>query len=318
MKRFWIWLFAAGLCLFCLGCGQPKEGGGEGSQRTITDAVGNEVTLPAKPQRIVSMTLGTDELLMDLVPTDRIAALTYLSDDSGISHISERSGAVEHKIRGTSAEAILALHPDLILIGDWWKLEFLATFRDMGIPVYVYKTPYTVDDVEKMIVEVAGAVGEEERGQALREEYHRRIEKVQRMAAREKQCSVLAIAGAGGAAYGTKGSMYDDMCRYAGIYNVLRDITANGNTRVSKEIIIEKNPDVILLPAWTTAGMEDVPSREELLSDPALATVEAIREGRIVSVSGRTLYCVSHYVADGIEELATAVYPKAFLREGTS
>ena len=125
MKRFWIWLFTAVLCLFCLGCGQPKEGGGEGSQRTITDAVGNEVTLPAKPQRIVSMTLGTDELLMDLVPTDRIAALTYLSDDSGISHISDRSGAVEHKIRGTSAEAILALHPDLILIGDWWKLEFL-------------------------------------------------------------------------------------------------------------------------------------------------------------------------------------------------
>lgn len=158
------------------------------------------------------MTLGTDELLMDLVSSERIAALTYLSDDSGISHISERSGAVEHKIRGTSAEAILALHPDLILIGGWWKLEFLSTFRDMGIPVYVYRTPYTVEDVEKMIVEVAGAVGEEERGQSLREEYHRRIEKVQHRAEREKQRSALAIAGAGGTAYGTKGALCMMIC----------------------------------------------------------------------------------------------------------
>lgn len=212
MKRVWIWLLTAVLCFFCLGCGQPKENGGGSASRTITDAGGNEVTLSAKPQRIVSMTLGTDELLMDLVSSERIAALTYLSDDSGISHISERSGAVEHKIRGTSAEAILALHPDLILIGGWWKLEFLSTFRDMGIPVYVYRTPYTVEDVEKMIVEVAGAVGEEERGQSLREEYHRRIEKVQHRAEREKQRSALAIAGAGGTAYGTKGALCMMIC----------------------------------------------------------------------------------------------------------
>ena len=30
---------------------------------TVTDSVGNKVTLPVKPQRIVSLTLGTDEIL---------------------------------------------------------------------------------------------------------------------------------------------------------------------------------------------------------------------------------------------------------------
>ena len=35
----------------------------------------------AKPQRIVSLNLCTDQLLLQLVEPERIAALTYLSDD---------------------------------------------------------------------------------------------------------------------------------------------------------------------------------------------------------------------------------------------
>ena len=123
--------------------------------------------MPVKPQRIVSLTLGTDEILMDIVAPERIAALTYLSDDSGISHISERSIQVKNKIKGNSAEAILALKPDLVLIADWWGLNILDTLREMGINVYVYKTPYTVADVKKTIREVAFIVGEAERGETV-------------------------------------------------------------------------------------------------------------------------------------------------------
>lgn len=145
-------------------------------KHTVTDSVGNKVTLPVKPQRIVSLTLGTDEILMDIVAPERIAALTYLSDDSGISHISERSIQVKNKIKGNSAEAILALKPDLVLIADWWGLNILDTLREMGINVYVYKTPYTVADVKKTIREVAFIVGEAERGETVIRDFDTRIQ----------------------------------------------------------------------------------------------------------------------------------------------
>lgn len=108
-------------------------------EKTVSfkDSTGRIVNVKAKPQRIVSLTLGTDEILLDLVEPERIAALTYLADDSGISFVTGKSGQVKSKIRSNSAEEILALKPDLVLIADWWGLDMLQTLRDMDIPVYV-------------------------------------------------------------------------------------------------------------------------------------------------------------------------------------
>jgi iron complex transport system substrate-binding protein len=43
------------------------------------------VSRPAAPVRIASLTLATDEMLAELVPTERIVCVTYLADDPEIS-----------------------------------------------------------------------------------------------------------------------------------------------------------------------------------------------------------------------------------------
>lgn len=282
-------------------------------KHTVTDSLGNQVTLPVKPQRIVSLTLGTDEILIDLVNPDRIAALTYLSDDSGISHISERSIQVKNKIKGNSAEAILALKPDLVLIADWWELNILDTLREMGINVYVYKTPYTVADVKKTIREIAFIVGETERGETVIRDFDNRIhavrEKVSGVADGDVR-SVIALTGKG--AFGSRGSIYDDMCKYACIKNCLRDLKNDDSTNISKEIIIEENPDVIIVPGWDALGMLKVQSIKEILEDKSLQTVKAVKNKDVQQIPGKYLYCVSQYVANSVEILAKAVYPEVF------
>ena len=63
----------------------------------------------------------------------------------------EKSKAVKERIKGTpSVERIMALKPDLVILGDWWTPGCIQTIRDMGISVYVYKTPYTVADIKKL------------------------------------------------------------------------------------------------------------------------------------------------------------------------
>ena len=71
----------------------------------------------AKPKRIVSLDLCTDQLLIDLVPRERIAAVTHLAADASVSAIPEKARGLP--ITHGGAEDVLARDPDLILAGPW-------------------------------------------------------------------------------------------------------------------------------------------------------------------------------------------------------
>ena len=50
----------------------------ENNAYVVTDELGRTVKIPHKPQRIVSTTYGTDEVLLDLVDISRIVGLSKL------------------------------------------------------------------------------------------------------------------------------------------------------------------------------------------------------------------------------------------------
>src|SRR5882757_8867366 len=67
----------------------------------------------ASPQRIMSLKICTDELLLDLVPSSRIASVTFLSrEKAGLKFWPQ---AAHIPVNHGSAEEILSTHPDLIL-----------------------------------------------------------------------------------------------------------------------------------------------------------------------------------------------------------
>ena len=65
---------------------------------TVTDSQGHKLYFKEKPQRIISMSISTDEILIDLVPSSRIAAFSRLVDDPGISNIVERAQSVGSRV----------------------------------------------------------------------------------------------------------------------------------------------------------------------------------------------------------------------------
>ena len=74
------------ICLFCLllvlgACGERKTGPAAQSDAPVykvTDIRGYTTQLAAKPQRILTLSLGTDEILLGLVEPERIAAVNQL------------------------------------------------------------------------------------------------------------------------------------------------------------------------------------------------------------------------------------------------
>ena len=294
------------------GCSSITQAGKE-KTASFKDSTGRIVSIKAKPQRIVSLTLGTDEILLDLVEPERIAALTYLADDQGISFATDKSRLVKSKIRSNSAEEILALKPDLVLIADWWGLDMLQTLRDMGVPVYVYKTPYTVSDIKNTIREVGRVVGEPQRAENVIDVFDDKIKNVELKAAKiptAERKRVIALTGKDG--FGAKGGLYDDMCSYAGVRNCLSEDTGCQFNGLSKERILQLNPDCLLVTVWDANGMMKSQTKEEIIGDEGLKPVKAVQNDDIAAISGKCVFCVSQYTADSIEILAKAVYPQYF------
>lgn len=313
MKRFVtavLFLILCGLLLTgCLGrLSGPQPQSFQGYE--AKDGTGYVLKLPHKPVRIVSLSIGTDEILMALVAADRVAALTYLADNGSISNITGQAGKIPVKVKA-SAEQVIALKPDLVLLPDWQPLELVQLLRDAGVPVYVYKDPSTIDEVKKVIAEIAGVVGEEEKGRLLVAEMDAELasiaEKV-RGVPEERRKVVLQFTLMGGS--GGTGSTFDDICRKAGVINGAAKAGMSMNELLSKEQIVEINPDIFLMPTWDITGKQDPEKfKEDIRSDPALQTVTAVRHNKLIPVPDRHIYASSQYIVYAVRDVAAAAYP---------
>ena len=82
----------------------------------------------------------------------RITAVTYLADDPEISNIVDRVKSISNRAYGNSAEALLAMHPDIIIAADFFKQEMIQSLRDLGLKVYVYKTPNNMEEIKRPLM----------------------------------------------------------------------------------------------------------------------------------------------------------------------
>lgn len=315
MKRY---LFVIALlvilpALLAGGCGGRPAGAGQTDGRYfgLRDGAGNVIRLAAKPQRIVSLNLRSDEILLDLVPAERIAALSFLADKAGISNVVKAARQVPRRAT-PSAERIIYLRPDLVLATESQPAELIQILRDAGIPVYVYKNPRSIAGVKQIIAETAELVGESGAGRRMIAKMDEKLdeirEKVQRIPDAERKTIVrFTIIGGGGG----PGSSFDDACRYAGVFNGAALAGVRENQQLTKEQIVQVNPDVFLIPDWDYYGKTDMRQyKTELLHDPAFRTVTAVRRNRIVEVSDRHMLSTSQYMVYCVEDIFNAAYPE--------
>lgn len=292
----------------------PVESTQNRTSYTVTDSTGNKIVFKEPPQRIVSLSLGVDEVLMDMIGPDRIVALTYLADDPGISSIASKASAVKLRTKGSNYEAIIAMNPDLVLLPDWFGTEQIQGLRDIGIPVYIYKTPVTIKEIQQSILEIAHVVNAEKEGKLLVAEMQKKLDMVQsklsKIPASERK-TVVAMSLMG--AFGGKDTTFDDICHYSYVINGVAQAGANKNETISKEMIVKIDPDVLIMPSWNF-GYDGEPMTfiNSVRNDSSLQTIKAIKNDKLIQVNDAWLYSISHYAADAVEEIAKTVYPEYF------
>jgi iron complex transport system substrate-binding protein len=124
-----------------------------------------EQGIAAPPQRIMSLKICTDELLMELVPPSRIASVTFLSQESAALKLwpeAERI-PVNHKC----AEQVLAARPDLILTDSFTSPQMRRLLAQSGARVVEVPPAENFEQIRAVTRLVGDAVGERPRAEIL-------------------------------------------------------------------------------------------------------------------------------------------------------
>jgi iron complex transport system substrate-binding protein len=119
----------------------------------------------APPQRVVSLNLCTDQLLMALLPPQRIASITWLSRTEGDPALLEVARQIP--INHGSPEEVLAARPDLVLAGKYTTANTRALLRRVGIPVLEVDPVSDWEGIRRVTLQVAAALGAQARAQQL-------------------------------------------------------------------------------------------------------------------------------------------------------
>jgi iron complex transport system substrate-binding protein len=299
--------------LLLMAAGLPGPAAEEGYPLTVRDDAGNRLVVPRRPQRIISLTMFSDEVLLELVGAPRLIAVTSFAADPAVSNIAERIAAIPNRL-DFNVERILFLRPDLVVVANWSDAQEVAQLRQAGLPVYLSSSAVTVPQIREKIRALARVVGEQRAGEQLVAGMDGRLAQIERRLEAVPESRRLTVLdwSAWGAAMG-RGSSWDEVVRLAGLRNAVEDLQVDGWGQVplSKEKLIELDPDLLVLPGWVygeSQGAEEFYRR--VTSDPALRGLKAVRNRRVIRMPENLRATTSQYIVDAIEFLARAAYPE--------
>lgn len=310
------------MSVLLVGCGAktqaPSASPEASTAYTVTDDVGRKLSFAKKPSRIVSLTYGTDEILTEVVDTKRIQAYSRWAGDNEISFITkEQAQKVGCKVHD-SLENILKLEPDLVVASIATSNELVQSLEHMGIKVYIARSPHNYQEMCAKIVNIAEAVGEKAKGEALVSKMNERMQALeQRLSKLPDSKRKVAVAFNFTSAMGRRGDLLDNMMTMAHVINgaaaVTPPISEHGSVVISKEMVVGINPDVFLLPTWNFNNKQDIKGYAHAVkNDPAYRNVKAVKNDQIKFVSDKYRYVASQHVVEAIEAIAKAIYPELF------
>ncbi len=234
---------------------------------------------PAAAAQVVSLNLCTDELLLALAP-ESITALSPLARDPSLS-VFAAAAAGRPWVR-PDAEAVLRLHPDLVLAGAYGAQAVLGTLRGQGVRVVQLAEPTDFEGVAREVAQLAAVLGVPGRGEAVLAGMWARLAAVPQ---RPRGRAVLWQARGFSAGPGSFG---DAVLRAAGFTD------AGTGRQMGVEAMVAHPPDVLVTE--TAPAMPSLAT--DMLAHPALAGI------RRQSVAPALLACPGPWSAGAVEALA--------------
>lgn len=268
------------------------------------------VSIAAKPLRIITASIGHDEITLALVPGERLVAVGEVSQIATYSNVAD---LVQDKpIITRDPETIIAQSPDVVVTSPFYPAEGVDALVRAGIPVIQTELEQGPESRINAILLMGYIYGEEERAWVFADEVRARFDALvgvtdakdakPRVLALTQYSDTLWVAGA----KSTEGGVIEA----GGGINAAAEAGIEGNQTTSLEGVIAMAPDVIVIAQPIEFGAEEF--RESLFANEALSEVPAIKSQAVYVVESKHFTTLSFWNIRGAEDLARVLWPDDF------
>lgn len=320
MKKLWqLWMTSALAVLLLVGCSQEEAKPVEDKDTTqeeatieetefpitMTDAVGNEITLEEAPKTIVSMLPSNTEILFALGLNEEIIGVNDYDNYPEEALEKEKIGGMEfnvEKIVSMNPEIVFA-HESMLGAGD----AGLQQIRDAGVKVFVVKNAADFNETYTTIEQIGRATGKLPEAQKIVEDMKAKVEEVKAKVANVETKKTVFVETSDVPEIYTpgKGTFMQEILDMVNAENIAAD--QEGWFMIAPEEIVNRNPDVIIVMYSYVEGIVDsVKARD------GFDTINAVKNDAVVQVDENLTSRTGPRLAEGLEEVAKAIYPEAF------
>ncbi|NMD55624.1 MULTISPECIES: ABC transporter substrate-binding protein [Tsukamurella] len=262
------------IALLAAGCGAAQREEPRG--RTVTvQAANGAVTIPAAPQRIVSLAPTHTETLFAIGAGKRVVAVDDQSTYPAEAPRTALSGFTPN------AEAVIGYAPDLVIVSDD-QGGIVAALQKVRIPVLVEPAAKDLDEAYDQIADLGAATGQVEQAKAVVDRMRAAIDETVRATPRpavpltyfhelDPQLYTVTSSTFIGRVYGA-----------FGLQNVAdaADTAGSGYPQLSREALLQADPALVFLADAQCCGQ----SADVVAGRPGWRDLRAVRDGTVVAL----------------------------------
>jgi len=274
----------------------------------LTDGLGRTVTLTGPAQRVVSLAPSNTEILFAVGAGAQVVGRDESSDYPAEAAALPTVGGWS----GFSAEAIVALQPDLVLgmAGDFNSPELAASLEQLGLTVYYLPNPATLEEVYAAIETVGALTGHTSEAAALVESLERRVaavdEKIMPLSYRPLVFFELDATDPSKPFTSGPGTFIDLLIDRAGGINIGSQLQGAW-AQISIEELLVTNPNVIVL-----GDSRYGETLEKVARRVGWDTLKAVQDGKVYPIDDNLFVRPGPRLVDGLEALAKLLHPELF------
>jgi iron complex transport system substrate-binding protein len=287
--------------LLLSGCsGKLSIGNDSSYPMTIMDNSGMNVVIEKEPQKVVSLSPVTTEIIAAVGGIDKLVGKTsYCDYPKEIKDIDEIGDLITVNI-----EKIVELEPDLVIGSAYLDQGVREQLENAGVTVVTIYTEDSFEGTYKDIETIGKILGKVKEADKVVADMKTKVETIKEKVAKAKtEPSVYFVVGfgAGGEFTATGDTFIHEMIEMAGGKNIAYD---GVQWSFSLEKIVERNPEQVIYSS--------VLDKNELIMSNGFKDLDSIRKGNVFSIEANLIERTGPRLAEGLEALAKLIHPELY------
>ena len=275
------------------------------------EAMNGTITIDEKPEKILTISTGHDEMIFGFANLNKIVGVTSFSQSPGgnIYELTKDMPTISSEI-----ETIVAQNPDIVFADPYANTNLMQSLVDLGITVVQTQLNNTSEGRINDILFAAYVLDELEGSMMLIDAINEQIEFIEFMKSNigdiDLDKNILSVTYYDAYWAAGSGSTEGSIIELAGYNNIASEKGVESNNMITKESLIDMSPDVIAIPQSVEWGGQDF--YDSLLSDENFSSIPAVVNNKVFMVNTSHFTTLSHFNILGSIDLIDLIEPNFF------